>query len=285
MSQPPAESQSTTHSPVNSASSSPISYPSSEGNPTSRASSPPNNSQAVASATPAPLHSFHSDPPRSFRHLWGGKDSWGRESLWGPVSAEDAWARAPPNDGWGDSSPISTQADASWEDLDDARRHWELQRQGWRTTGSRVHDLNIAHYSRENNFGWTWEGGESRDETLDTLADKAWSAVQLHRSLKEAVAVSIPPPTFTGPQVEERLVRVQKALDVNQAVLEDVNTQAALLQERLTSIQRRQRELTSEAGDLRVVRLNLRDLHELANTWRVPPPPTTSAEAGGGGSQ
>ncbi|KAL0572896.1 hypothetical protein V5O48_009065 [Marasmius crinis-equi] len=178
------------------------------------------------------------------------------------------------NTGWGDAP--SDQFHEAWEDLDSCRHLWQGHKKPWKATGALVHELNIAHYSRTNDFGWSWEGGEGRDESLDTLSNRTWSAVQLHRSLKEAAAAAIPPPTFTGPQVLERIAQVERAITANRCVLEDVHTQAALLEARVRSIKGRQVELAAEAEELRAIQSNLRDLYDLGTTWRTSSPPTTS---------
>ncbi|KAL0568239.1 hypothetical protein V5O48_013750 [Marasmius crinis-equi] len=267
-----------TPSPGNSVDSSPISYPSDLDTSSPPPSVPNNDSQAVEgpldtaeTAHPSPSresavagspdHRWTFEPPKNFREVWNS-------SNWGRAFASDG----PNYHGWGDPpappSPKTAQLQCIWE------RH----KHQWKTTGSQVHELNVAHYSRANDFGWSWEGTEGRDTSLDNLPSRAWSTVQLHRSLKEAAAVSIPPPTFTGPQVVKRLQQVDRSIVANQGVREDIHTQLALLEERVRAAKGRQYELAAEAEDLRAVRSNLRDLFELGSTWRVPPPPLASAD-------
>ncbi|KAL0572486.1 hypothetical protein V5O48_009473 [Marasmius crinis-equi] len=271
-------------SPNNSALSSPISVPS-DLDPAAQATA--DESQPPDTGTPVPPPASQQPETSAVFRPVSYRDrnadillSWGRSMEWGRGSS-----------GWGDASPprspLSQQVEESWKDLQGARRTWASEKKSWTTSGALVHDLNIAHYSRTNDFGWSWEGGKGRDDSLDTLPDRAWSTVQLHRCLKEAVDAAIPAPTFTGPQVMERLQQVERAIIVNQGLNEDIESQSTLLAERLRSVNSRKYQLRSEAEDLRAVRCNMRDLFDLANTWRSPPPPTATNEeeaAGGSGS-
>ncbi|KAK1216232.1 hypothetical protein PQX77_021146 [Marasmius sp. AFHP31] len=202
-------------------------------------------------------------------------------------AAENRWV---PVSGWQDThktpSPCSSDMEVAWEGEEgrkaEAGMAWGLGfpwRGGYRSTSHQV----LKYIRRDfRDLGWTWSGTPGRDTSLDDLADRKWVAAQIFRCLPLARKHKTPPPTFTGPQVQERisliesdLVKVLEKRDIQKLEIHRLERRRVELEGLLATVKNELSELRElsyscedHENELKKSLEDLNDLELIALAWR-----------------
>ncbi|KAJ3831647.1 hypothetical protein EV361DRAFT_956320 [Lentinula raphanica] len=110
----------------------------------------------------------------------------------------------------------------------------------------------------------TFAGNHQRDTALDSLDAKLWASVQSYRSSDEARKGSSPYPTFTGPQVLQRLEEVKALLNSHILEQQSLTNEIIEASNSLSSLRARKKQVSKEVDALRDAQRELEDLREIA---------------------
>ncbi|KAJ3821488.1 hypothetical protein F5880DRAFT_1508525 [Lentinula raphanica] len=110
----------------------------------------------------------------------------------------------------------------------------------------------------------TFEGRRERTTILDTLDTKLWASVQSYRCSDEARKGSTPYPTFTGPQVLQRLEEVQARLGAHIDEHSTLTRQMYETSNVLSALEAREKEVKEEIKALQTTQRELDALKEIA---------------------
>ncbi|KAJ3964967.1 hypothetical protein EV361DRAFT_955458 [Lentinula raphanica] len=110
----------------------------------------------------------------------------------------------------------------------------------------------------------TFAGNHQRDTTLDDLDTKLWASVQSYRSSDEARKGTGPYPTFTGPQVVQRLEEVKALIASHILEQKSLMTRMQEVSDELSALRAREKHTSHEIDALRKAQRELEDLKEIA---------------------
>ncbi|KAF9023859.1 hypothetical protein BDP27DRAFT_1438367 [Rhodocollybia butyracea] len=112
----------------------------------------------------------------------------------------------------------------------------------------------------------TWDGNLSRSAALDCVETSEWSEIQLYACSDQAQPNNSPFPSFTGPQVLERLAKVEEAIaEAKSSVIDLRAVKAEALQsygEAQTAVYAR----LDKVHEMEEMCKHLRDLLRIAHT-------------------
>ncbi|KAJ3717425.1 hypothetical protein C8R42DRAFT_724341 [Lentinula raphanica] len=111
----------------------------------------------------------------------------------------------------------------------------------------------------------TFTGNHQRDTALDSLDTKLWASVQSYRSSDEARKGSSPHPTFTGPQILERLEEVKALLASHILEHQSLKQEIREVSDTLSALRAREKQASDEIDALRDAQRELEDLKEIAH--------------------
>ncbi|KAL0566300.1 hypothetical protein V5O48_015714 [Marasmius crinis-equi] len=137
-----------------------------------------------------------------------------------------AWVTKPNYGGWGDD-----KVRYLWRFI--GRRIWFYVREDWM-------ELPLS-----------WDGVEGRDTRADEFDAERWADWQLYRCSPHAADYRVGPPTFTGPQVQQRT--------------QEVNNHLVQLRQRVTQLSDELSAAQAEVTRYQAVVENLKDLDTLAH--------------------
>ncbi|KAF9041862.1 hypothetical protein BDP27DRAFT_1435052 [Rhodocollybia butyracea] len=119
----------------------------------------------------------------------------------------------------------------------------------------------------------TWDGHPERTTVLDHEETTRWAEIQLYACSEQARSNHSEFPSFTGPQILQRLSDLEHTINQSQQErnrLRDVEAQAMA---QLNDAQDATRDAAAKLDDLKAARKRLNDLLTIARE-RFPPPPT-----------
>ncbi|KAJ3832427.1 hypothetical protein F5878DRAFT_646792 [Lentinula raphanica] len=111
----------------------------------------------------------------------------------------------------------------------------------------------------------TFTGNHQRDTALDSLDTKLWASVQSYRSSDEARKGSSPFPTFTGPQVLQRLEEVNALIASRTLEHQSLKNDILEVSNTLSELRAREKQASTEIKALRNAQRELEDLKEIAH--------------------
>ncbi|KAJ3965261.1 hypothetical protein EV361DRAFT_966944 [Lentinula raphanica] len=132
----------------------------------------------------------------------------------------------------------------------------------------------ISHISRSKalrnlrsdfgNAGLSFEGERGRNTELDNLNTKLWASVQCYRSSDEGRKGGTSYPSFTGPQILQRLEEVETQLASRIHEHQSLVHQVFEMSSTLSTIEAREKQVVSDIRSLRDTQRELEDLKEIA---------------------
>ncbi|KAE9383347.1 hypothetical protein BT96DRAFT_1009323 [Gymnopus androsaceus JB14] len=129
---------------------------------------------------------------------------------------------------------------------------------------TRSHVLNNMR-SDFNEKGLTWAGRENRDTSLDILDVTFWASIQLYRCSEKARLQRASSPTFTGAQVQERLIEIDAKI---KAKKRRITAAAKIHAAHQSRAQKSKKKLEQEEQELEEYELTLAELRDLELiTW------------------
>ncbi|KAJ3816754.1 hypothetical protein F5880DRAFT_1618969 [Lentinula raphanica] len=161
-------------------------------------------------------------------------------------------------------------------DLPPSPRGWGYADRTWSRWGSSsppdqnleshiVHSNALRNVRSDfNGAGLSFEGGHTRDTSLDNLETKIWASVQAYRSTGESRKGFTPYPTFTGPQILQRLEEVQARLTSRIHDHQTLTQQIREAADALSTLQARGQKAQSEINALQDTERELEYLKEIA---------------------
>ncbi|KAJ3969871.1 hypothetical protein EV361DRAFT_322272 [Lentinula raphanica] len=111
----------------------------------------------------------------------------------------------------------------------------------------------------------TFTGNHQRDTALDSLDTKLWASVQSYRSSNEARKGSSPYPTFTGPQILQRIEEVKALLSTRILEHQSLRNEILEVSNTLSALRAREKQASDEINALRDAQRELEDLKEIAH--------------------
>ncbi|KAE9403581.1 hypothetical protein BT96DRAFT_936232 [Gymnopus androsaceus JB14] len=109
-----------------------------------------------------------------------------------------------------------------------------------------------------------WAGREDQDTALDVLDVAFWASIQLYRCSEKARHQGAPQPTFTGVQVQERLIKIDAKIDAKKREIVTAAKIHAMHVRKAQTSQEKLQEDERELKEYELAREELRDLDLIA---------------------